>query len=547
MKKTYLLTIALAIITSFSLMGQNLVVNGDLESWDNATTPTGWSVMDNITQESTIVHGGAFAAAQLSEDGSQKFRQDLSGIVGGQEYVISYYYLDNSTAARTRIWAYWMQDGTYLDDNEEELRPTTYSEESPEWVEYTVTLTAPINANEFRFDVRTYKQDGTFGEYIYFDDFSFDGEIIIKPEPSNYPTMFAATAVGLSVELGWDESIGDQLPTGYLVLGEKTGKTSFDVPVDGTPVSDDLDWSDNKVSVNVGYGTGSYNFEGLATNGAYTFTVYPYTNSGNNIDFKTDGTPPVTSATTANISIISKETFDTSLGEWTAYNVFGEQVWEWADYGNPPGCAKGNGYSGAAMENEDWLISPKMNLTNYTNLTFGFDHARNYASNEGLYVMISSDYDGTSDPNNAIWDDITGSFAFPDPGSWDFNPAGTADISAYNIDGIYIAFIYNSTDTDASTWEIDNAEVLGVMGTGIVNNSIKNVVVYPNPASSMINVNSTTEGSIRVISLTGKVVIESEVISGKNSISISNLVSGLYFVEITGVDGQRSIGKFTVK
>ncbi len=546
MKKTYLIVL-LTLVASVTLVSQNLVNNGTLENWDNASTPTSWDVFDNIAQESTTVYEGTYSAAQTSDDASQKFRQDVYNIIGGQEYVISYYYLDNSTSARTRIWSYWMEDGTYLDDNAEELRPSTYSEENPDWQHYSVTLTAPLNANEFRFDVRTYKQDGTYGGTIYFDDFSVSGDVVVYPEPSNYPTMFTATANGLSIDLSWDESVGDQLPTGYLVLGEKTSKALFDVPVDGTPVDNDLDWSDNKVSVNVSYGSGGYTFDGLETNGSYSFTIYPFTNSGSNIDYKTDGTAPTADATTSNISVINSETFDMDLGSWTGYNVTGDQMWEWADFGNPPGCAKASGYDGSPIENEDWLISPELDLEGYTNITLGFDHARNFASNDGLFVMISTDYDGSSDPNTATWENLTASFTFPDQGSWTFIDAGIKDISSFASDATYIAFVYNSTTSDASTWEVDNIEVLGVLGTGISSNIESIVSVYPNPASDVLNIELEENSSVRLISLTGKVVMVSELVTGKNTLDVQQLPKGMYIVETKTKSGIISARKVSVK
>lgn len=547
MKKIYILSLTITLLTSISLMGQNLVNNGDLEAWDNATTPTSWDVYDLVTQEATTVYEGTYSAAQMSESASQKLRQDVFNIVGGQEYTISYYYLDNTADARTRIWSYWMENGTYLDDNEAELRPTTYSEENAEWQHYSVVITAPLNANEFRFDVRTYKQDGIFGGLIYFDDFSVSGDVVVYPEPSNYPTDFVVASSGLSLNVSWVESTGDQLPTGYLILGEKVGKAAFDIPVDGVTVDNDLDWSDNKVSVNVAYGVGEYTFDGLQSSAEYTFTIFPFTNTGANIDYKTDGTSPTASGTTSNITAINSETFDSDLGNWTQFSGVGEQVWEWADYGVPPGCAKMNGYATAAVENEDWLISPELELTGYTDITLGFDQARNYASNDGLYVLISTDYEGTGDPNDATWDDITGSYTFPDPGSWDFIDAGSSDISAYESDATYIAFLYTSTSSDACTWEVDNIEVLGVMGTGIINNNIKNLKIYPNPASNVISVESGSAGVIKISTITGKLMINNELVTGKNSIDIEKLSSGLYIVETIDNNGIRSAGKFTVR
>ncbi len=538
-------TLIIILFASFGF-SQNLVVNGDMESWDNATTPSGWEVFDNITQNSTTVHGGTYSAAQTSDESTQKLRQDVFSIVGGQQYTISYYFFDNVTDARTRIWSYWMEDGTYLDDNQEELRPGDYSVENADWQHYTVTLTAPLNANEFRFDVRTYKQDGNYGGVIYFDDFSITGETTVYPEPSNYPTNVMADASGLTIDFSWDESTGTQLPTGYIIYGEVSQMPPTTVPVDGIPVANDLDWSDGKVAVNVGYGSGGYSFGSLSPSTMYTFVVYPFTNSGDNIDYKTDGTAPSAGATTANISQLLSEPFDSDLGVFTPFNVSGPQEWEWASYGDPPGCAKGNGYSGGPVENEDWLISPQLNAANYESLSLSFQHARNYASNDGLEVVISTDYTGSGDPNLASWDYLTSSFTFPEQGSWDFFDAGTADITSYATGNTYIAFIYNSTSSDASTWEIDNVEVLGVLGTSITEMDEEMLKVYPNPTSEYIYLDTETDCDFIFMSIGGNQVINGQLKAGQNKIDVSMLSSGMYFIQSTNKNGNKFVKKVTI-
>ena len=545
MKK--LSTILIFVFLAGFAFSQNLVLNGDMESWDNPTTPSDWELYDNVTQNTANVHGGTYSAAQMSDASTQKLRQDVFNIVGGQQYTISYYFLDNVTDARTRIWSYWMEDGTYLDDDEEVLRPSEYSVENAQWQHYTVTLTAPLNANEFRFDVRTYKQDGNYGGNIYFDDFSVSGETIIYPEPSNYPTNVVATASGLTIDFSWDESVGTQLPTGYLIYGYASASPVFDVPVDGIAVANDMDWSDDKVTVNVGFGSGSYSFGSLDPNQAYTFIIYPFTNSGDNIDYKTDGTAPSAGASTSNVSQVVYEPFDSDLGVFSQFSVTGPEEWEWASYGEPPGCAKGNGYSGGPVENEDWLISPKLEVENFVSLTLSFMHARNYGTNEGLEIAVSTDYTGTGDPNNASWDYITGEFNFPLQGSWDFNDAGTADITEYASGNTYIAFVYNSTSSDAATWEIDNVEVLGILGTGIDSEVESDIRVYPNPASGFVNIETELPGEVNIYSINGTIVLSSKLESGQNRISVNSLNSGLYFIEKINNNKSRSIEKLTIK
>ncbi len=156
------------------------------------------------------------------------------------------------------------------------------------------------------------------------------------------------------------------------------------------------------------------------------------------------------------------EPFETDLGAMSAYSVTSStEAWEWANYGNPPGCAKMSGYNGGPVANEDWLITPAIDMTGYSNLTLHFDHAWNYADSSGLFVMISTDYDGVSDPSTqGTWTDITGSFYFPGAG-WSFVDAGTVDISAYASATTYIAFKYTSTSSAAATWEVDNVTVAG--------------------------------------------------------------------------------------
>ena len=154
------------------------------------------------------------------------------------------------------------------------------------------------------------------------------------------------------------------------------------------------------------------------------------------------------------------EPFDTDLGATTQYSVLADQVWEFADFGNPAGCSKMSGYDGGAVINEDWLITNAINCSNHTNVTLSFDHARNYADNSGLSVLISTDYDGSSDPNGFTWTDISADFTWP-TGGWSFIPAGTADINAYVGASTYIAYKYTCDDVAAATWEVDNIKVEG--------------------------------------------------------------------------------------
>lgn len=173
---------------------------------------------------------------------------------------------------------------------------------------------------------------------------------------------------------------------------------------DGLPVEDDIDLSDGWATVNVSYGIETYMFIGLPSSSTYYFKIFPYTNTGSDIDYKIDGTPPEASATTPDLVIINVEDFnDTTLGKWTQISVVGpDQFWYAEDYYGIEDslCAKMSGYSGGSNENDDWLISPPMNFDNYTNESFSFYSTMNYTGPD-LEVKISVDYDGGGDPYSA--------------------------------------------------------------------------------------------------------------------------------------------------
>jgi hypothetical protein len=151
---------------------------------------------------------------------------------------------------------------------------------------------------------------------------------------------------------------------------------------------------------------------------------------------------------------------DGTLGAFTTVDIAGPQTWAGTSYG-----AKMSGYSGGAVANEDWLISPEIDLTNQTNASFTMNQAINYASGQLdlLQVLVSTDY--TNDVNAATWDVIN--LTNTPPGTnWTFVQSDDYDFSAYDGQKIHIAFKYQSTDTVAATWEILSAtvKVPGVTG-----------------------------------------------------------------------------------
>lgn len=151
--------------------------------------------------------------------------------------------------------------------------------------------------------------------------------------------------------------------------------------------------------------------------------------------------------------------FETNWDNWTKYSVSGDQVWQLdTQYGNPGNCAKISGYlSGSNYTNEDWLISPAIDLSSVSAVNLSFQTASRFSGNL-LEIKISSDYTGTGDPNNATWTDLTATLD-TDTSAYTWTGSGNIDISSFSGGNIYLAFKYTSTTSASTTWEVDNVKI----------------------------------------------------------------------------------------
>ncbi len=379
-----------------------------------------------------------------------------------------------------------------------------------------------------------YKESSNVAATVYF--FKAGGAGQPDPEPSNYPTQFTAAPDGVDVYVVWQDATGAQLPSKYLVLAS-TGNIT--VPVDGTPVPD------SDLAKNVPYGVNGVVFEGLEPNTTYHFAIFPYTNSGSNIDYKTDGTYPTAEGTTEEVYVLLYEDFDDGLGVFFTFDAYGDQTWHQGTHQGTT-YANMNGYAdGAAHQNEDWLIG-------YAEIPngLGFDEIwvefRNAMKFEGdpLRVAISTDYDGISEPSDFEWEDITDAFDYS-TGNYEWVESGALDVSdIVGNHGFYIAFIYTSSDEAAASWEIDYVKVTGQHLTAVNENAATTVGVYPNPASAQVSFTLDSDAQVSVFDMTGRMVREMNATAGEAQLNVSELENGVYFVNFRYANGTTAVAKF---
>lgn len=160
-------------------------------------------------------------------------------------------------------------------------------------------------------------------------------------------------------------------------------------------------------------------------------------------------------------TIIFDEPFVSGIGNFTTFNTLGAQVW-----GHDPNytCMKMSGYSGGNQNNEDWLISPSINLSQNDSVYLTFDHAINYGTTNistNHTVWISKDYT-SGDPALATWEQVTIP-NYPPGSTWTFLNSGSVNFgsSVWGQDNVHFAFKYLSTTSGSSTWEVKNVKIKG--------------------------------------------------------------------------------------
>ncbi len=190
----------------------------------------------------------------------------------------------------------------------------------------------------------------------------------------------------------------------------------------------------------------------------------------------------------------------------------------------------------AAVQADRWMITPSITVGANNALTWR-GKSQDPAFPDGYSVKISTTGFAKTDFTIPVID-------IPADSSYWTNRM--FDLSAYDGQTIYIAFIQNTTDMFYIL--VDDIKV-GVL-TGIEENSSADVKVQltPNPASDYMKVfASDMIQTIKVMNSVGQVVIEEVVNANETTLNVSTLNSGIYFVKGTTVDGKSFTEKVIVR
>ncbi len=200
---------------------------------------------------------------------------------------------------------------------------------------------------------------------------------------------------------------------------------------------------------------------------------------------------------------------------------------------------------------QDDFISPNIDLTQIPDPVLKFDYlyGYDYLPQEADTLLLYYTYDCGVTKNyffrkggfDLMTDSINPNFTVMyDSSSWSSDTISLYALSS--LSPFQIGFeirSYNRCD-----FFIDNIQLASIPGVGIHDpiNTEQNIVVFPNPVGSLVNIKWTSpdiaKGILRIISTTGQINFKKEISSNENlQLNTDQLKQGIYFLQIESRKG----------
>lgn len=110
----------------------------------------------------------------------------------------------------------------------------------------------------------------------------------------------------------------------------------------------------------------------------------------------------------------------------------------------------------------------------------------------------------------------------------------TIDLSQYAGQSVWIAF--HDVNYDAYEIWIDDVTIIAEGGQTAIAENSTSLSIYPNPATTVLNVEAEGFSTIEMVNVLGQVVYSANATSNMQ-INVSNLDNGVYFVRLNGANG----------
>ena len=139
-----------------------------------------------------------------------------------------------------------------------------------------------------------------------------------------------------------------------------------------------------------------------------------------------------------------------------------DSIWQCSDFGRGSGKALQVNAGLTGLVNQDWLISPALDLAAYNIPLLRF-YTRTRFEGPGLQLKVSTNYTGSGDPAAATWTSLAGKFPNENSDAWTLSDS--INLSAYKQAGVYIAWVYTSTSLEGPRWSIDDVQIFNSTAT----------------------------------------------------------------------------------
>jgi len=185
------------------------------------------------------------------------------------------------------------------------------------------------------------------------------------------------------------------------------------------------------------------------------------------VEGATIGSPDRFTASIGAIEIFFKDFQDEELDPMTVVDVTNGNGW---GLGSNDGnfFAAANAFGGSEASNS-WVITPDLNFNDFEDETLTFRNAKNFDDEgleEPLQVKVSTDYDGSGNPENFTWTDITDRVENFSEGGYNFVSSGEIDLSdaQFQAEEVYVAFQYQSSGTGGGSSEAQQVDDVRIVG-----------------------------------------------------------------------------------
>ncbi|WP_276366070.1 choice-of-anchor J domain-containing protein [Chryseolinea sp. H1M3-3] len=188
---------------------------------------------------------------------------------------------------------------------------------------------------------------------------------------------------------------------------------------------------------------------------------------------------------------------------WQEISIEGYHTWELIDRDNTAAgrtasdnkVLRMDGSLNNNTENEDWLITPKNNLSSFAYIPMISFESYTMGVGFPLALKYSTNYIGQGSPADATWINIDGHFPSGDTRQWTLS----SGIEIPKDPNIYFAFVYTSSEAQASRWLIDNWKISdALIDIPVFDFKFEDVVVGTASEAEEIEVHVSGFGNITV-------------------------------------------------